>query len=95
MKSKFAIIVLILIAIVILKPWHEKCLSHGMYKSYISLYRIADNSLTKEGQPSIKGNNEQLQDDNTNEDTMDHDSESDEDLEDIPDDFYEYQEESF
>lgn len=95
MKSKLTIVVLILIAVVILKPWHAKCLSHGMYKSYISLYRIADDSLTKEGQPSNKGNNGQPQDDDTNGDTMDHDSESEENLEDIPDDFYEYQEENF
>ncbi|MGQ9842104.1 MAG: hypothetical protein ACUVRK_00935 [Spirochaetota bacterium] len=96
MKSKFTIIVLIVIAIVTLKPWHAKCLSHALYKSYISLYRIADDSVPKEDQPSKKSNNEQPQDDNTNEDTMDHhDSESDEDLEEIPDDFYDYQEENF
>jgi len=79
-----------------IRPLHARCLSHEMYKSYATLHRIADDSTTKEEQPSKKGNNEQPQYDNPNDDTMDHnDSESDEDLEDIPDDFYDYQEENF
>jgi len=96
MKSKCIIIVLMLIAIVIFKPLHAKCLSHETYKSYLTLHHIADDTPKKEDQPSKKGDNDRPPDDNSNDDIIDHnDSESDEDLEDIPDDFYDYQEENF
>lgn len=93
MKSKYIIIVLLIIAII--RPLHAKCLSHETY-TYSTLHHIADDSTTRNNEPSEKGYDEQPQDDATNDDSIDHhDSDIDEDLEDIPDDFYDYQEENF
>ncbi|MEW6525166.1 MAG: hypothetical protein AB1444_00695 [Spirochaetota bacterium] len=95
MKLKYGIILLILI--VMIRPLHAALLSHGAFSSNASLHPVTDDSTTNKEQPPTKNNqDEHPQDDNSNDDTLDHnDSESDDDLEDIPDDFYDYQEENF
>ncbi|GAB4220852.1 MAG TPA: hypothetical protein PLV81_08155 [Spirochaetota bacterium] len=95
MKRKYGIIVLILF--VIIRPLHATVFSHGAYSSHTSFHLVTDDSTTNKEQPPSKNNqDEHPQDDSSNDDSMDHnDSESDEDLEDIPDDFYDYQEENF
>jgi hypothetical protein len=95
MKPKYGIIVLILI--VMIRPLHATFLSHSSFSSNASIHLVTDDSSTNKEQPPSKNNqDEHPQDDSSNDDTLDHnDSESDDDLEDIPDDFYDYQEENF
>ncbi|MGB4270738.1 MAG: hypothetical protein WBK20_16360 [Spirochaetota bacterium] len=96
MKHKYGIILLIIL-FVIIRPLHATLLSHGAYSYHTSLHLVTDDTTTNKIQPPSRNNEDKhQQDDSLNDDSMDHnDSDSDEDLEDIPDDFYDYQEENF
>ncbi len=93
MKVKYTIIFLILFTIS--RPLYAQLALYDKCTALNPLHHIVDDkTIKKDKPPQQKGNEEDTDNDNLNDDTNEH-IDDDEDLEDIPDDFYDYQEENF
>lgn len=91
MKVRY--IILMLILLIISRPLYAQLPKYEKCTALNPLHPMADDKIIKKDKaPQQKGDEENPDDDNLNDDTNEH-NDSDIDLEDIPDDFYDYQEE--
>ncbi|MCX8123948.1 MAG: hypothetical protein N3F66_07255 [Spirochaetes bacterium] len=88
---------IVIIVLLVIRPLHAYYSFLGNLITYAHLPLLVQDSTTKKDKPpASKGNDENPDDNHTNDDTFDHDdNDIDEYMEDIPDDFYDYQEENF
>jgi hypothetical protein len=82
-----------LILLIISRPLHAQLPPYEKCTVLNTLQRMADDkTIKKDKAPQQRGDDENPDDDNLNDELNEH-NDSDIDLEDIPDDFYDYQEE--